>query len=101
MYSKDYKKLLYIDYPNAIQDYDVEIPESYSYDVPDFVESFEPSAGVPSDMYSLTIGKNVKSINTFIDVDEFNTRSLTVYGYQGSVAEEWAKDKNVKFKALD
>lgn len=95
LYSKDKKKLLFIYLENE--------PENYK--VPDFIESFEPALGVPGNnyktSYSIEIGKNVKSINTYIDRGEDETPKLVVRGYKGTAAEEWAKQEDVKFEALD
>lgn len=95
LYSKDKKKLLFIYLENE--------PENYK--VPDFIESFEPALGVPGNnyktSYSIEIGKNVKIINTCIDRGEDETPKLVVRGYKGTAAEEWAKQEDVKFEALD
>lgn len=91
LYSKDKKKLLFMNF-----DY-----ESDNYKVPEFIESFEPVLGVPCGLTSIEIGKNVKSINTYIDRGEGETPNIVVRGYKGTAAEEWAKQENVKFEALD
>lgn len=91
LYSKDKKKLLFL-----------YLRSGYSgYEVPSFVEIFEPALGVPGDNYSIEIGKNVKSINTYIDRGEGETPKLVVRGYKGTAAEEWARQEDVEFEALD
>lgn len=49
--------------------------------------------------FALVIGKNVKKIDTFIDMGEDGcepnrniTLDVAVHGYKGTVAEEWAKE---------
>ena len=49
--------------------------------------------------FALVIGKNVKKIDTFIDMEEDGcepnpniTLDLAVHGYKGTAAEEWAKE---------
>lgn len=91
LYSKDKKKLLFVYFDYGWQ----------SYSVPDFVESFEPSLGVPYGFKSIEIGKNVNNINAGIDIGEGNTPEFTVYGYKGTAAEEWARQEDLEFEALD
>ena len=49
--------------------------------------------------FALVIGKNVKKIDTFIDMGEDGcepnpdvTINVAVHGYKGTAAEEWAKE---------
>ncbi|MGN0499455.1 MAG: hypothetical protein ACI4F6_10440 [Acutalibacteraceae bacterium] len=97
LYSKDKKKLLFMNFNYKMNsDY-----ESNNYIVPEFVESFEPLLGVPHGLTSIEFGNNVKSINTYIDRGEGETPNIVVRGYKGTAAEEWAKQEDVKFEALD
>lgn len=104
LYSKDLAKLVYIDYYNDMINVSYEPLECFSYIVPDFVESFEPTKGVPSGLNGIKIGKNVKNINTYINRDEDGldwALDIIVSGYKNTAAEEWAKQENIKFEALD
>ena len=77
------------------------------YNVPECVEVFEPSNGV-YDLYdSITIGKNVKIINTSVDFGEDGfgpieglKPEVVVKGYKNTAAEKWAKEQKAKFVAL-
>lgn len=101
LYTKDKKSLLY----------DPMLEWMYlqtSYTVPDFVEIFEPTNGVADSDVTITIGDNVKTINTFIDKDEDGIEPnpavkprLVVRGKKGSAAEEWAKEQYAEFEALE
>lgn len=93
--SKDGKKLLWL---NRSDD---------NYTVPDSVEVFEPSNGVSDLFGSITIGKNVKKINTSIDFGESGRgpkdglkAEVIVKGYKNTAAEKWAKEQNVTFIAI-
>lgn len=101
LYSKDKKRLLF----------DAKLYRSNPYTVPDFVESFEPTNGIKNGVSEekmiLNIGKNVKYIDTYIDMDEDGTEPsedcvpyLIVRGYKGSVAEEWAEEQYAEFEAI-
>lgn len=101
LYTKDKKSLLY----------DPMLEWMYlqvSYTVPDFVEIFEPSNGVADSGSIITIGENVKEINTFIDKGEDGIESIpdikpniVVKGKIGSAAEQWAKEQYAEFIAID
>lgn len=101
LYSKDKKELLF-DYRLGWMYY------SSSYTVPDFVESFKPTNAVadgtsPESKRILNIGKNVKYIDTFIDMIEPGVNqvpNVIVRGYKGSAAEEWAEKENAEFEAI-
>lgn len=100
LYTKDQKSLLY----------DPMLEWMYlqtSYTVPDFVEIFEPSNGVADSGSTITIGDNVKRINTFIDKGEDGIEPnpavkpwIVVRGKKGSAAEEWAKEQYAEFEAI-
>ena len=63
------------------------------------IVSFAPSNGVSNSLFALVIGKNVKKIDTFIDMGEDGcepnpdvTINVAVHGYKGTAAEEWYAD---------
>lgn len=97
LYTKDRKSLLYE--PKLEW-----ICSGVSYTVPDFIETFEPSNGVDSNMAKIVIGNNVNKINTFIDRGE-NTEDwvpdIVVFGYKDTVAEKWAEEQNTLFKEIE
>lgn len=101
LYTKDKKSLLYE--PKLLWIY-----LERNYIVPEFVENFVPSNGVFDGEITLTIGENVKTINTFIDKGEdgiepnpYVIPQIVIRGKKGSVAEEWAKQQFAKFEALE
>jgi hypothetical protein len=96
LYTKDFKTLLWLNDSNQ------------KIVVPEYVETFEPSNGVYDLLKSITIGKNVKKINTFIDKGESGTEpdknytpEVVIKGYKNTEAEKWAKKQYAKFKSLD
>lgn len=101
LYTKDKKSLLY----------EPKLQWIYlerDYIVPELVENFVPSNGVSDGEITLTIGENVKTINTFIDKGEdgidpnpYVIPQIVIRGKKGSVAEEWAKEQCAKFEALE
>lgn len=100
LYSKDKKALLYDS--NLLW-----INLGKSYNVPNFVEVFEPSNGVADCGATITIGENVKKINTFIDKGEDGTEPnpyakpwIVVRGEKDSAAEKWAKEQYAKFEEI-
>ncbi len=102
LYSKDKKSLLYdsaLSWHGNWND---------DYVVPEYVETFEPSNGVYGYLPGITIGKNVKTINTCMDKGEEGIEpnpdvipDIVIKGYKGTAAEKWAKEQYAKFKALD
>lgn len=97
LYSKDNKKLLYLN-----------TNESNKFVVPNYVIDFEPSNGIDDLMESVCIEKNVKRINTYIDMGEsgitpnkYCKPSVIIKGYKNTVAEKWAKKHGCKFIALN
>ena len=70
-----------------------------TYQIPYGVTSIAGNAfGDCTKLKSVTIPKTVASI----DSNAFSYLStLTIYGVAGSYAEEWAKEKNVTFEAID
>lgn len=106
LYTKDLKKLLWVNTEGAYEDN----PDwkGYGYIVPDFVEVFEPANGVHDLLESITIGKNVKKINTGIDKGESGLEpnkhcipEVKIRGYKNTAAEKWAKENYAKFVPLD
>ena len=92
--SKDCKTLLY--------DYNCYGTGSDTYTVPDYIEVFAPMNGVSSDYEYITIPKNVKKIDTYIqDAGGDYDTCITVKGYKGTAAEKWAKKNKVPFIKLD
>lgn len=98
LYSKDKKILLYNSHFEWIN---ADISE---YVVPEFVETFAPSNGVANTPFALVIGKNVKKIDTFIDMGEDGCEpnpdilpDVAVKGYKSTAAEEWAKEWYANF----
>ena len=106
LYTKDFKKLLWVNTEGAYEgnpDWN-----GNGYIVPDFVEVFEPANCVHDLLESITIGKNVKKINTGIDKGEDGTEpnkycipDVKIRGYKNTAAEKWAKDNYAKFVPLD
>ena len=105
LYSKDFTKLLWV---NTIGRNSAN-PEwtADGYVVPDFVEVFEPANGIDCLLDKITIGKNVKRINTYIDKgesgiepDPYFTPDVVICGYANSAAEKWAKEQYAKFEEL-
>ena len=97
LFSKDFKTLLWLN--NS---------EGDELIVPEFVETFEPSNGIEDLLKSITIGKNVKKINTFIDRGEGGTEpnkhcipDVKIRGYKNTAAEKWAKENYAKFVQID
>ena len=77
------------------------------YMVPDHVTCFEPSNGVPCLLSRIRFGKNVKSINTYIDKQEDGIEpnpevvpDVVICGYKGSAAEKWAEEQYAKFEEI-
>lgn len=100
LYTKDKKSLLY----------EPKLQWIYlerNYVVPEFVENFAPSNGVSDGEITLTIGENVKTINTFIDKGEdgiepnpYVTPNVVIIGYKNTAAEEWAIEQYAIFEKL-
>ncbi|MCR5653698.1 MAG: hypothetical protein K6F88_07850 [Ruminococcus sp.] len=92
--SKDCKTLLY--------DYNCCASGNEAYTVPDYVEVFAPMNGVSSDYEYITIPKNVKKIDTYIqDAGEEYNNNISVKGNKGTAAEKWAKNNNVPFVEMN
>ena len=105
LFTKDKKTLLFLN--KDISD----------YTVPDFVENFIPSDNIPESLRNLTLGKNIKFIDASIldsegcDVSECYDKEsyeeycfdsdITVKGYKGTIAEEWAEKYYQEFVPLD
>lgn len=109
LFDKNKKTLMFIDFPFLANDNSEsankfnKIKGGYEYTIPDFVEEFAPINSVPKDFGCLRFGKNIKEINTFVDyMDDYeNNATLTIKGYKGTVAEEWAKKYGLKFITLE
>lgn len=97
LYTKDFKKLLWLNNN-----------EGNELIIPEYVEIFEPSNGIEDLLKSVTIGKNIKKINTFIDRGENGTEpdkhcipDVKIRGYKNTAAEKWAKENYAKFVPID
>lgn len=71
-----------------------------SFTLPDSVSAVGSAVDFGrTNLTSVTIGKNVKNINA--NYDDINGKKLVVNGYKNTAAEDWAKENNLKFAALD
>lgn len=105
LYSKDLNKLLWVNLTYS----ESNNPDwnGIEYMVPDHVTCFEPSNGVPCLLSRIRFGKNVKSINTYIDKQEDGIEpnpevvpDVVICGYKDSAAEKWAKEQYAKFEEI-
>ena len=101
LYTKDKKTLLYLDYSSVCE---TDEDKRKCFTVPDFVEVFKPMEAVSEDYDCLAFGKNIKKIDaSTFDYWELIDYAIgvTVKGYKGTAAEEWAKEKGLEFITLD
>lgn len=104
LYTKDMKTLLFF---CSSDDFESEYESGYSTIViPNYIQNFAPSNGINMGE-RLKFDKTIKKINTYIDMGEDGMspnpsidNEVVIYGYKGTVAEQWAKEQYAKFEEL-
>ena len=108
LYTKDKKTLLFDYRLNFYSTYQSANYDGTVYNVASFVENFEPSNYVTSDLSEIVFNKDIKKINTSFDMGEDGHSpdkdvhpDTIVKGYKNTVAESWAKEQYATFESLD
>lgn len=107
LYTKDMKTLLFF---CSSDDFESEYEYESGYStivIPNSIQNFAPANGI-SMGERLKFDKTIKKINTYIDMGEDGIfpdpsidNEVVIYGYKGTVAEEWAKEYYATFVSLD
>lgn len=104
LYTKDMKTLLFF----STNEFETEYENGESIIVvPDYIQNFAPSNGISmGDRFKFE--KTINKINTYINMGESDSsldpsidNEVVIYGYKGTVAEKWAKERYAEFIAID